>query len=280
MGTAYACGITTSGTTACWGVNDAGQLGTGNGDDQTAPAPVAASGFVAVFAGGKNNVLDHTCALNASGAADCWGADDQGQLGAAAGATCASLQPVPCGPPTPADDAGASTLTVPDARSPRRARTCFSSPEFAFVLDDGQRAVGYVIGTPDTAAFARACRARWIPRLAGRYPVPPDPPTSEGGGVARPAPPPGVAGLARPGGIPGPTCTSTCCRRLQEPGHGRALMETFYAVAARAGAAHVHVAVTTANIDFEVASGPVGAGAIEGERMAAAALAPRLAGML
>src|SRR6266446_150318 len=51
----------------------------------------------------------------------------------------------------------------------------FLEPEFAFVLDDGQRAVGYVIGTPDTAAFARAYRARWIPRLAGRYPLPPDP---------------------------------------------------------------------------------------------------------
>ena len=40
----------------------------------------------------------------------------------------------------------------------------FLEPDFAFVLDDGQRAVGYVIGTPDTAAFARAYRARWIPR--------------------------------------------------------------------------------------------------------------------
>src|SRR5256886_332406 len=54
----------------------------------------------------------------------------------------------------------------------------FLEPDFAFVLDDGQRAVGYVIGTPDTAAFARAYRARWIPHLAGRYQVPPDPPTS------------------------------------------------------------------------------------------------------
>jgi len=56
----------------------------------------------------------------------------------------------------------------------------FLEPEFAFVLDDGQRAVGYVIGTPDTAAFARAYRERWIPRLADRYPPPipgpPDPP--------------------------------------------------------------------------------------------------------
>ena len=47
----------------------------------------------------------------------------------------------------------------------------FLEPDFAFVLDDGHRAVGYVLGTPDTAAFARAYRARWIPRLAGRYPV-------------------------------------------------------------------------------------------------------------
>ena len=42
----------------------------------------------------------------------------------------------------------------------------FLEPDFAFVLDDGRRAVGYVIGTPDTAAFVRAYRARWIPRLA------------------------------------------------------------------------------------------------------------------
>ncbi len=39
----------------------------------------------------------------------------------------------------------------------------FLEPDFAFVLDNGCRAVGYVIGTPDTAAFARAYRARWIP---------------------------------------------------------------------------------------------------------------------
>ena len=40
-------------------------------------------------------------------------------------------------------------------------------------LDDGQRAVGYVIGTPDTAAFARAYRARWIPHLAVHGPAGP-----------------------------------------------------------------------------------------------------------
>jgi hypothetical protein len=44
----------------------------------------------------------------------------------------------------------------------------FLAPELAFVLDDGRRPAGYVLGTADTAAFARAYRERWIPRLAGR----------------------------------------------------------------------------------------------------------------
>ena len=54
----------------------------------------------------------------------------------------------------------------------------FLEPQLAFVLDDGRYPVGYVLGTADTAAFARAYRERWIPRLAGRYLVPPQPPVS------------------------------------------------------------------------------------------------------
>lgn len=50
-------------------------------------------------------------------------------------------------------------------------------PEHAHVLDDGAgTAVGYVVGTADTAAFVRRYRDGWIPRLAGRYPDPADPP--------------------------------------------------------------------------------------------------------
>src|SRR5437764_14157007 len=49
----------------------------------------------------------------------------------------------------------------------------FLEPDFAFVLDDGQSAVGYVIGTPDPAAFPRAYRARWTRRLAVRHHAPP-----------------------------------------------------------------------------------------------------------
>ena len=51
-------------------------------------------------------------------------------------------------------------------------------PGLAFVLDDGARAVGYVLGTADTPGFVRAYRERWLPRVAGRRPVPADPPVT------------------------------------------------------------------------------------------------------
>lgn len=43
-------------------------------------------------------------------------------------------------------------------------------PEHAHILDDGTgRAVGYIIGTADTARFVRRYREEWLPRVAGRY---------------------------------------------------------------------------------------------------------------
>ncbi len=46
-------------------------------------------------------------------------------------------------------------------------------PELTFVIDDGQRAVGYVLGTRDSETFARRLRTEWLPTLAQRYPAPP-----------------------------------------------------------------------------------------------------------
>lgn len=51
-------------------------------------------------------------------------------------------------------------------------------PELAFVLDDGTRPVGYVIGTSDTVRFVRRYREEWMPLLDGKYAVPPDPTTT------------------------------------------------------------------------------------------------------
>ncbi len=135
----------------------------------------------------------------------------------------------------------------------------FLEPDFAFVLDDGRRAVGYVVGTPDTAAFARAYRARWIPRLAGRYPLPPDPgpPDPEPPDPGPPASPDDemTALHYRPERLLWPGLAEYPAHLhvdllppFQRAGHGRALMETFYAAAARAGAAGVHVTVVAANV--------------------------------
>ena len=123
----------------------------------------------------------------------------------------------------------------------------FLEPGFAFVLDDGSRAVGYVIGTPDTAAFARAYRARWIPRLAGRYP-PPDPGPPAGPDEEMLALHYQPERMIWPGQQEYPAHLHIdVLPPFQGAGYGRALMETFYAAAAQAGAAGVHVTVMTAN---------------------------------
>lgn len=52
-------------------------------------------------------------------------------------------------------------------------------PEHAHVLDDGTgTAVGYVLGTADTARFVRRYRDEWLPATDGRYPHPAEPPVT------------------------------------------------------------------------------------------------------
>jgi GNAT superfamily N-acetyltransferase len=52
-------------------------------------------------------------------------------------------------------------------------------PAHAHVLDDGTgTAVGYILGTADTAEFARRYRDEWLPATDGRYPPPQDPPAT------------------------------------------------------------------------------------------------------
>src|SRR2546422_3246722 len=75
----HTCGLTTTGAAYCWGGNGDGQLGDGSTTNRLTPTPVrVVSGvtFVAVSAGGFN-----TCGMTAGGAAYCWGANGEGQLG-------------------------------------------------------------------------------------------------------------------------------------------------------------------------------------------------------
>ena len=97
------CGVTSAGPAYCWGVNTFGQLGDGSRNQRTSPTLVALPTGVAatqVALGGA-----HTCARVATGAAYCWGLNEQGQLGD--GTTLQRLSPV-----TVAAPAGASFVRV------------------------------------------------------------------------------------------------------------------------------------------------------------------------
>jgi alpha-tubulin suppressor-like RCC1 family protein len=72
-----ACALMATGAVACWGANNAGQLGTGDLADATSASPVLGleSGARAVSVG-----AEHACAL-VEGGARCWGSNVDGQLG-------------------------------------------------------------------------------------------------------------------------------------------------------------------------------------------------------
>ena len=80
-GGSHTCALTTAGAVQCWGYNGNGQLGNNSTSDSAVPVPVVdasntpISGVVAIAAG-----YAHTCAL-ASDAVQCWGDNNDGQLG-------------------------------------------------------------------------------------------------------------------------------------------------------------------------------------------------------
>ncbi|SFB96659.1 GNAT family N-acetyltransferase [Streptomyces aidingensis] len=45
-------------------------------------------------------------------------------------------------------------------------------PGLVFVADNGERAIGYIVGTEDSTVHFRRLRDQWLPLFAGRYPQP------------------------------------------------------------------------------------------------------------
>ena len=77
-GFSHSCALTSTGLVRCWGDNRFGQLGDGTLTNRSAPVSVAGlSGSVVALAVGGY----HACALAASGAVQCWGSNENGQLG-------------------------------------------------------------------------------------------------------------------------------------------------------------------------------------------------------
>lgn len=82
------CGLTESGEAWCWGLNNRGQLGTGNRREAVKPVRVSGPSGVRTIAMGNAT----TCALEATGDVWCWGSNRYGQYGN--GAKVTRLRPI------------------------------------------------------------------------------------------------------------------------------------------------------------------------------------------
>ncbi|MCW2915156.1 MAG: GCN5-related N-acetyltransferase [Actinomycetia bacterium] len=118
-------------------------------------------------------------------------------------------------------------------------------PHLAFVLDDGERAVGYVIGTADTVAFVRAYRRQWLPTISDRYPRARTPTTPDEQMIELMYTP---ERLVLPELADHPAHLHIdLLPQYQRAGHGRALMGTLLDALREAGVPRVHLGMVTAN---------------------------------
>ncbi len=81
------CALLTSGRVDCWGFDNVGQLGYGKGKNSSRPEPVVGVGGKGLLTGVTSVVSGpfsfgfSYCAVLRSGGADCWGLNQNGQLG-------------------------------------------------------------------------------------------------------------------------------------------------------------------------------------------------------
>ncbi len=91
-GLGFSCGLDGSGAAWCWGSNQSGRLGIDLLDGEDYPTPQAVAGGLAFASLGVGST--YACGLTAAGAAWCWGANGDHQLGADSG-TQPQPAPVP-----------------------------------------------------------------------------------------------------------------------------------------------------------------------------------------
>lgn len=124
-------------------------------------------------------------------------------------------------------------------------------PSLTFVVDDGTRAVGYVLGTADTGAFVSRFRSEWLPEVSSRYPAP------EGALVDDAPTPDDVMRhlLHTPERMIVPELAAYPAHlhidllpSFQRAGHGRGLIDAFVGAARSAGAPGVHLGMVSENL--------------------------------
>ncbi len=89
-GGVHTCAVLVDGTVQCWGKNDYGQLGIGGNSFGYSTRPTGVPGITSAVSVSAGRY--HTCAVLASGAVQCWGHNNNGQLGD--GTTVSSTLPV------------------------------------------------------------------------------------------------------------------------------------------------------------------------------------------
>ena len=116
-------------------------------------------------------------------------------------------------------------------------------PDFAFVVDVGDRVAGYIIAAADTRAFVDRVRREWVPSFAAKYPEP------------SPADVPIVAMGLDPERMLVPEVDDYPAHlhidllpELQGRGCGRALIDTLRAELARRGIRGLHLTMDPANL--------------------------------
>ena len=120
-------------------------------------------------------------------------------------------------------------------------------PGLTFVLDDGRgQAVGYVLGTGDTAGFVKRFRDEWLPTVTERWPAPQGEPVTPTEAMA--------ALLYAPERMVLPDLAAYPAHlhidvlpKFQRSGHGRALMAAYLDALAAAGVPAVHLGMLTVN---------------------------------
>jgi len=87
VGEAHSCALLASGDVQCWGAGSNGRLGYGNSNSlgATSGATADSGGAVMLASSGKARSIavgrTHTCAVLSDSALNCWGGNNQGQLG-------------------------------------------------------------------------------------------------------------------------------------------------------------------------------------------------------
>jgi ribosomal protein S18 acetylase RimI-like enzyme len=122
----------------------------------------------------------------------------------------------------------------------------YLEPEYAFVLDDGERVSGYVLGTPDTVAYVREYREKWLPLVGDRHPLPAGPPADHEESL--------VEFLHHPEQMIRPALADYPAHlhidmlpHLQRGGWGRKLIRTVLDAFRAAGAERVHLGMVRTN---------------------------------